>query len=175
MNKPKERHISQNSTIYTFTLVKRVHHTAVFLAIWWVLAFAMLFWELSHTRWIGFFAALLIVPVAHALLIALILRKQAGLQRHEWRWSFQPPWFGLIPVSYAALPKVRTLELQLFFIMLVLIGCLYPWLALESLIVAVFVHLWVTLPRLGLLWRFRSYQEKGYMIINEKDTSCYFQ
>ncbi|MCZ8517521.1 hypothetical protein O9H85_35335 [Paenibacillus filicis] len=146
-----------------------------FTYVYWGIALALWIRDVVLSEPLPFLISLVLVPLIHLLLVIVIRRVKRSQAFRQWQLSFRLPWFGLVPSSYAAVARVRSLQLQLLFVTAVLIGCLYPWLPSELLFHLLFFHLWVMLPRLYILWRFRAHREEGYLIINDKDTSCYAQ
>lgn len=175
MNKYNDRNLSKDSTIYTYTLLKRVRHSLPISCTLWLIALIPLVWDLYRLQPAFFFISFIALPILHVLLITVIGKLKSDQGLRQWRLSFRVPWFGFAPIGYVALSKIFSLHLQVFFITLVVIGCFYPWLPQELLAQLLYLHLWLMLPRLFILWRFRSFRHTAYLIVNSKDTSCYLQ
>lgn len=181
---PRDRTLSKESTIYTYRLLKRVHYKPIFFQVYWILtvcafigaAIAISFASLS-TGLIGVPVGVIGIPLVQTLLLRLLLRTKVKHAPQSWSWSYRLPWFGYAPGTdtYIAMTKVRRLHFHVLWIVLVLLGCLYPWLSPSLLGFLVFVHLWLLLPRLVIIFLLRKHSSSGYLKINENDSSCYAQ
>ncbi|TVY06827.1 hypothetical protein [Paenibacillus cremeus] len=175
MNTSNDKSLSKDSTIYTYRLLKRVHHKFAYLAVLWLLPSILLLWDLLQGWPLLLLFCFIGVLLAHTLFIRLYFKMKAGHFPKEWRWSFRLPWFGLVPGSYLALARMRNLHAQLLWINMAILCCLYPWCSTTILAHLAFVHLWLLVPRLFIFTSMRKFSSSGYLKINEKDTSCYAQ
>ncbi|MEC0211271.1 hypothetical protein ABEX47_32530 [Paenibacillus ehimensis] len=174
--------MSKDSTIYTYRLLKRVHYKPILFQVYWILtvslfigaAIAISFASLPAGL-IGVPAGVIGIPLVQTLLLRLLLRTKEKHAPQAWSWSSRLPWFGYAPETYIAMTKVRRLHFHVLWIVLVLLGCLYPWLSPSLLGFLVFVHLWLLIPRLIIIFLLRKHSSSGYLKINENDSSCYAQ
>lgn len=170
-----DRTLSKESTIYNYRLLKRVHHKILHHYAYWLLTVLAWICALLYINPLPFGIVLFGTPLVHAVFLHTFHRTKEGEAPKAWGWSFRMPWFGYTPGNYIALAKVRRLHNQLFWIVLVILACFYPWLSTGVLLFAVFVHVWLLLPRFMVLFMLRKYKAKGFVKINPKDTSCYSQ
>ncbi|MBP1153455.1 MULTISPECIES: hypothetical protein [unclassified Paenibacillus] len=174
-NKPNERALSKDSTIYHYRLLKRIHRNPLYLYIYWSVLAIVTALSLFLLEPVPTLAGFVSVPILHAFILRLLLQTKEGQAPKSWRWSLRFPWLGYVPRSYISLAKVCRLHLQALWIIIVILGCFYPWLAPVFLAYLLFIHVWLLLPRLLLLYLLRAHMSNGYLIINENDTSCYAQ
>lgn len=174
-NKPNERALSKDSTIYHYRLLKRVHHNPLYLYIYWSILVIAAALSLFLLEPIPILAGLVGVPALHAFIFRLLLQTKEGQTPKSWRWSLRFPWLGYAPCSYISLAKVCRLHIQVLWIIIVILGCFYPWIAPVFLAYLLFIHGWLLLPRLLLLFLLRGHMTNGYLKINNNDTSCYAQ
>lgn len=167
--------VSQNSTIYTYRLLQRVHYQPYYFYIYTAIGIGAAAYSLLHLSPLQFMGGMIGVPLVHFFFLLLMLHTKEKRAAKTWRWYAGWPWIGYAPSGYLSLSRLRRLHRQLFWVLLLLAGCLYPWLPLPLLAFLGGYHLYLLFPRLFLLWRFRQHKEHGYVIINEKDTSCYAQ
>ncbi|WP_159888061.1 hypothetical protein [Paenibacillus puerhi] len=170
-----ERSLSKNSTIYNYRLLKRIHHKPLMHYAYWLCTVLAWIGALLLIDPLPFGLVLFGVPVFHAIFLRLLLQIKESYVPRSWRWSLRLPWFGYAPASYISLSKVGRLHSQLFWVGLLVLACLYPWIGDRLLLFSVFLHVWILLPRLLLLFLLRRHRAAGLMKINERDTSCYAQ
>lgn len=170
-----DRTLSKDSTIYNYRLLRRVHHKAVHHYAYWLLTVLAWIYALLHIELLSFAVVLFGIPLVHAVFLHTLHRTKEGQAPKAWRWSFRMPWFGYTPGNYIALAKVLRLHNQLFWIVLLILACFYPWLSTDVLLFAMFYHVWLLLPRLMIIFMFRKYKSSGLLKINPHDTSCYTQ
>ncbi|MDQ1910973.1 hypothetical protein RAC89_10925 [Paenibacillus sp. GD4] len=170
-----DRHLSKESTIYHYRLLQRIHHKPAVLYSYWALLLILLAWDIIQWNPWPFASAGLTVPVLHLTITYFSLRTMDGKSPKGWGWAFELPWFGYRPNGYISLEKLLKVHMQLLFITLVIVGCLFPWLSLNALGHLVFIHLWLIFPRFVILLKLHKHLHTGYVKINEADTSCYAQ
>lgn len=174
-NKPNERSLSKDSTIYHYRLLKRIHYKPFFAYMFWPVAaiIPLLSFFLIHPA--AVLSGIVVVPVLHAFIIQLLLRTKERYAPKTWKWSMRFPWLGYVPDSYIALAKACRLHLHTLWIVFIIIGCFYPWMSPMYLVYLLFIHIWLLLPRLLLLFLLRKHRSNGYLKLNDNDTSCYAQ
>ncbi|WP_127489465.1 hypothetical protein [Paenibacillus ehimensis] len=179
---PRDRTLSKDSTIYTYRLLKRVHYKPILFQVYWILTVSLFIGAAIAISFVSLPAGLIGVPagvigiaLVQTLLLRLLLRTKEKHAPQAWSWSSRLPWFGYAPETYIAMTKVRRLHFHVLWIVLVLLGCLYPWLSPSLLGFLVFVHLWLLIPRLIIIFLLRKHSSSGYLKINENDSSCYAQ
>lgn len=174
-NKPNERALSKDLTIYHYRLLKRIHYQPFYSYVFWpvMVIVPILSFFLLHP------AAVLVgivgVPVLQASIIRLLLQTKERHAPKTWRWSMRFPWLGYAPDSYISLAKVCRLHLHTLWIIIIILGCFYPWSSPIYLVYLLFIHTLLLLPRLLLLFLLRKHISNGYLKINDNDTSCYAQ
>jgi hypothetical protein len=165
--------LSKNSTIYSYRLMMRIHHSAFKI----IFHFGVLVLIFTFAAWNGMILGLLfsypIVLLAHAILVAIYFRATRKKPIKGWSFRLDWLWSGILPEAHVPLGLVDKLHQQLFWIGLVLITGLFPWISSKFFMNLTLMHLWLLAPRLWIIFRFRAYRHSGLLKINKKDTSCY--
>lgn len=169
-----KQELSKESTVYHYRLLKRIHYSTILNLIYWGILVSMLAWELIHLRPYAMLLGIAFLPLLHALLIYLHITLKEKRPLTHWQFRFRLPWLGLAPTNHIGLKRFRGLQMQVFWVTIMIIGCFYPWAPLD-MISLLFVHLWIFLPRLIILFRLRKHSTRGFIKLNDKDTSCYSQ
>ncbi|TXK78212.1 hypothetical protein [Paenibacillus sp. N3.4] len=171
----QEPNLSKQSTIYSYTLVKRMYHSLYKIIIYFILLLAMLTYKFDPGNWISFILSYPLLLIFHSLLIRIYFQFTIGMAMRGWSYRWGIFWSGYLPDGNASIRLVTIIQLHLFWIGLAIIVLLYPWIPTPWLIHLTIFHLWMLMPRLWMLFRFRPYRKSGLIKITSKDTSCYVQ
>ncbi|WP_091176386.1 hypothetical protein [Paenibacillus sp. 1_12] len=169
-----KQELSKESTVYHYRLLKRIHYSTILNLIYWGFLLSILVWELIHLRPYALLLGMAFLPLLHALLIYLHITLKEKRPLTHWQFQFRMPWLGLAPTNHIGLKRLWGLQLQVFWITIMIIGCFYPWAPID-MISLFLVHVWIFLPRLLILFRLRKHMSKGFVKLGDKDTSCYSQ
>ncbi|MDF2724666.1 MAG: hypothetical protein K0Q59_4341, partial [Paenibacillus sp.] len=147
--------LNKESTIYNFTLIKKVRHRPLLLLLYGILPLpAALFLSVTVSRWIwlAIMAGLVLLPLLYSLLTHLYLRLIGSDIGGSWSFAWRLPWLGLLPKLHFPLRNVILIHHQLFWIGLAAIGCLYPWLGIGEWGALAALHIWFLLPRYWIFY-----------------------
>jgi hypothetical protein len=172
MNK---KELSKDSTVYHYRLLKRIHYNSILILIYWGILVGIFIWEVVSLWSFSMLFALVLIPLLHTMLIYLHVTLKEKRTLAHWFFRIRLPWLGFAPTYHISLQKYRSIQLQVLWITIMIIGCFYPWVAHDLILNLLLVHLWIFLPRLMIFFRFRKHSKIGLMKLNEKDTSCYSQ
>lgn len=175
MSMKQEAILSKQSTIYSYTLVKRIYHSLYKKILYFLVLALAVFFKFDPANWHPFLLGYPIILVFHTLLVRIYFQFTIGMAMRGWSYRWGIFWFGSLPDGYASIKLVSRIQLHLFWIGLSMIILLYPWIPITWLISLMVFHLWILMPRLWMLFRFRPYRKNGLIKITEKETSCYLQ
>ncbi|WP_040953010.1 hypothetical protein [Gorillibacterium massiliense] len=171
-----ERSISEQSTVYHYTLVRKINASPLSSA-------AMLFifagyltaaWLLSGAKaGIAVVAAIVAVPLAHFLFTRLYITYTKQFHSAPWKSRYSLPWPGHLPAGTVGHKAYRLWLHQLSLICAAVIALLYPWLPAPWFAALLFIHLWLILPRYAVLWSFRKLGSGGLIRFGDRDVSLY--
>ncbi|MBD0384519.1 hypothetical protein [Paenibacillus sedimenti] len=167
--------LSKNSTIYSYTLMKRMHHAVYKIILYFLLLVTILLYQLNTTNWLAILISYPILIIAHTLLVRIYFQFTIGSAMRGWSFKWGIFWCGILPDGNASIRLVSKVQLHLFWIGLAYIAILYPWIPHIWLKYLAIFHFWIMMPRLWMLFRFRPYRKNGLIKITSKDTSCYMQ
>ncbi|UKS26195.1 hypothetical protein LOZ80_32410 [Paenibacillus sp. HWE-109] len=171
----QEPNLSKQSTIYSYTLVKRIYHSLYKTILYFaILAIAVLY-KFDSSSWLPLLVSYPLLLMFHTLLVRTYFQFTIGMAMRGWSYRLGIFWSGFIPDGHASVRLVSRIQLHLFWIGLSVILLLYPWIPEKWLIYLTIFHLWMLMPRLWILFRFRPYNKTGLVKISEKETSCYIQ
>ncbi|MCD1261916.1 hypothetical protein B5M42_024280 [Paenibacillus athensensis] len=165
--------LSKDSTIYNYKLMKRMRHSLVKIAFYLAMLAALAGLGLKHGSWAPYLLSYPILLVAHVVLVRLYFQFTVGGMMRNWTFHWGFFWIGLLPVGNASIRLVSRVQLHLFWIGLTGLAVLYPWMPPNWMYALMLVHMWMLVPRLWMLFRFRPYRKAGLIKITGKDTSCY--
>lgn len=175
MSTKQEPNLSKQSTIYSYTLVKRIYHSLYKRILYFLILALALFFKFDPTNWIPMLVSYPILLVFHTLLVRAYFQFTIGMAMRGWSYRWGIFWCGSLPDGHASIRLIGKVQLHLFWIGLSLIMILYPWIPIPWLVYFMIFHIWMLMPRLWMLFRFRPYRKTGLMKISEKETSCYLQ
>jgi hypothetical protein len=171
----RDQQLSKESTVYHYQLVQRVHHTIVYSVVYWAVLAVYFIWDLIHLQLFPLPVSVVLMPLLHTVLTFVYYTLKEKRSLSQWTFHYSLFWIGYTPTSYISMRRLVRLYLHLLWTTIVICGCFYPWLSHHVIFHLLFVHLWLLLPRLFVLFRFRRYIEGGLIKINQSDTSCYVQ
>jgi hypothetical protein len=167
--------ISKDSTVYSYTLVKKIPHNLPLTALYWAFPALWLIKDAAEGGWASFLSGWIGVLVLQSVLMRICLFFIRNSSARYWSLRFGPVWTGFLPNGFVSLPWLRRLHLHAFWAGLAWIGALYPWLPGKVLQDLVFFHLWIMAPRLMMMALFRKKAPAGWLKISGRETSCYTQ
>lgn len=169
----QDRNFTDDSTIYSYKLVKRIHNNYLVIMILILLVMFALIGNLVQERAFTYMLCFPGILVLYLLITFAYLRTAYKDSRIEWRFGFNLIWIGLIPTSYCPYSLLKSLQVHLFFGGLFVICALYPWIGLAHWANLLFVHTWFMIPRLIVLSMLRPFRQHGLIKVHSNDTSCY--
>jgi hypothetical protein len=169
----QDRNLSKDSTIYNYKLLKRVRYPKLYTLPYLTLPIAAFAWGIVHKHPFVLVCSIVIVFVIHELFMKLLFKQAIVKSPKVWAFRMQFPWLGLVPNQHYSLSGFVTANAQLFFVPIIFMACAYPWIPLYTLLHIAFFHIWVLLPRIIVLAKFRKHRSIGLIKINRQDTSCY--
>ena len=175
MSIQQESNLSKQSTIYSYTLMRRIYHSLYKIVLYYLSLILVIFYKFEPSHWLPLLVSYPLVLILHTLLIRAYFLFTIGMAMRgcSYRWGIF--WSGFLPEGHASVRLVTKVQLHLFFIGLALILILYPWIPGTWLIHITIFHCWMLFPRLWMLLRFQPYRKNGLVKITSKDTSCYMQ
>ncbi|WP_028551882.1 hypothetical protein [Paenibacillus sp. UNC451MF] len=171
----REKQISKESSVYHYRLLQRIRYKQAFIIAFWCLPGIAYVWDLIRWHPLPMLLSVVLIPLLHTLIIYLYFTFKEKRPLHQWGIQYRFPWIGFVPLGYFALYRMLNLNLHLLWVTAVICGCFFPWVSFDMILHAMFIHLWILLPRFILIFLMRHCMEDGYLKINEQDTSCYAQ
>lgn len=170
--------LDKESTIYNFTLIKKVRHRPIPLLLYGILPLPVaVFLSISVSPWslLSFIAGLLLLPLLYSLLTKLYVKLLGSEQGGAWSFAWRLPWLGLLPNQHFPFRAVTRIHHQLLWIGLAVICCLYPWIDRGHWLSLLALHIWFLIPRYWIFFLLRRSKKPGLLKINDHDTSYYVQ
>ncbi|NQX70576.1 hypothetical protein HQN90_30990 [Paenibacillus alba] len=175
MSTIQDPNLSNQSTIYSYTLVKRLYHSLYKTILYFLLLALALLYKFDTSNWLPLLVSYPLLLMFHTLLVRAYFQFTIGMAMRGWSYRWGIFWCGFLPDGNASIRLVSRIQLHLFWIGLSIILLLYPWIPDHWLIYLTIFHIWMVMPRLWMLFRFRPYRKAGLIKITDKDTSCYIQ
>jgi hypothetical protein len=172
----KEQKIAQHSTFYNYTLIKKIWFTRAFSLFCLYFNIILLGCDVIYFRLEGLIAYLIGLPAIALLqfiLITIVLQTTNEPSRKHWRMNIQLPCVGYLPNGFVALKSLYRVHAHLLLVGSAVIGFIYIWLPASYFNSLMFVHLGLLLPRLIILWKFKSLKPSGLVKFSETDVSYY--
>jgi hypothetical protein len=170
--------LDKDSTIYNFTLIRKVRHRPLPLLLYGLLPFPIaVFLAKSVSSWSLLWVAggLLLLPLMYGILTNLYLKLLGTDQRGTWSYAWRLPWVGLLPNQHFPLRIITRIHHQLLWIGLAFICCSYPWISKVHWLTLIALHVWFLAPRYWIFFLLRRSKKPGVLKINASDTSLYVQ
>jgi hypothetical protein len=172
----KESKISENSTIYNYTLIQKIPFAPSLLAAYILLLIVWVSYDLYALRKEGLYAFVvgaLVVYAMHWGLLRLSLHMTLDPSRDIWSFEWKIPCSGYMPSGYIAFRTLKRLHFQLLFVGIALIIVFYVWFSGAYLSNFIFFHLWLLLPRFIVLLKFRQLNKVGFVKFGKQEASFY--
>lgn len=167
------------ATIYQYKHVKRIivrneMLVSYLLCVMLLLAVLILYYDIYGLfAWLIGFAA---VQVLHIIIILVTFIQVDEAADRKWKWTIIPPWTGFMPSNDISFSVFRKVHNQVFWLGLILIGIMYPWLPPSIMISLVTWHIWLLTPRLLLNMRLRILSKKtraGILRVQHKEVNFF--
>jgi len=152
-----------SATIYQYKVVKRVPIkneiiASYLLSILLVLAFQAYYYDTYGIfAWLISFAA---VQILHFIIIVVTFIQIDEAADRQWKWTIFPPWIGYRPANDINYRVFRKVHNHVFWLGIILISILYPWLNASIMISLITWHIWLVVPRFLLSMRFKKHFKK---------------
>lgn len=172
----KDRHLSEHSTIYNYTLLKKIPYSTYYKAVYaGVLALGAISLVTTYglAAFITIVIAYVLVQVLHAMLLRQLLSIAHSNQRNIWKFKLNFPSVGYLPEGFIPSSLYKRLHLHLAIVGTAVIGLAYVWVQPLYFYSLLMMHVWVLLPRLFHLWQFHKLKKSGLIKCNPLDTSFY--
>jgi hypothetical protein len=173
MNK---RLIPQDSTIYNYTLIRRMPNSRLYMTLWYITLTVCLLYAYRKAGFHGAFLFTLAIPVVlllHCIIITLIHKVKPPVPGQNWRLHVHFPWLGFIPAGYVSLTVLVRLHNHLWLIGVAVILAVYPWFPAAFCDAALFIHCWILFPRMPVMFIMSRAGKSGLCKITKADTSLY--
>lgn len=168
--------LSEQSTIYHYTLLRRFTRKHPFCRVYSVGLLLWLFTDAVYLGWHGVIqlaASAVAALGAHALIVLLLLRLSKGNVPRIWGWVAAYPFFGFIPLGYVPASQWSRANRHRLLIGFSLIALLYVWLPLSWLANAAAAHYLLLLPQLVYISSFIRRYKNGLVRATSSEISLY--
>lgn len=165
------------ATIYQYKHVKRITIrnemvVSYILCILILVAFQLLYYDMYglFSSLIGFAA----VQILHLIIILITFIQVHQAADRKWKWTIVPPWIGFMPANDISFSVFRKVHVHVFWLGIILIGTLYPWLPPSLMISLITWHIWLLAPKLFLIFKLRKSAKKiqtGIIRVHFKDVN----
>ncbi|WP_166245766.1 hypothetical protein [Paenibacillus turpanensis] len=170
-------HQQRDTTIYQYKLIRKVtHRSAAFFALPVLLAGAFVFNALQGNP-LQMVMLVLWIPiwlVIHRFLISLLQRIRQDPGASRWGWRKGWPWFGFLPNYHYGLRTFLMYYWNLLFVGIAAACLIAPWGDWLWAANALFIHLWLVVPRIATALRLkRGSKDYGMIRITDQDIGYY--
>lgn len=171
-----KHHISEESTVYHYTLLYRFTRNYAFYRIYvaflclWLLV-DLIYWRLNGA--VAFAGSIAAVLVIHAVIATLLVGFTRGTVPRLWSWGYAFPFFGYMPAGFVTVGSWNRANRHRLTIGFALIALLYVWLPLPWFTNAVAAHYFLLLPQLIYISRCVRINSLGLIKVNTNDISLY--
>ncbi|WP_409343851.1 hypothetical protein [Paenibacillus sp. MBLB4367] len=172
----KDRHLSEQSTIYNYTLLKKIPYSKYYKTMYagaLLLGTTLLFTTFGIRAVVSILIAYVIVQLLHVLLLRQLLSLAHANNRNVWKIKLDFPSVGYLPDGFIAASLFKRLHLHLFVVGTAVIAMTYLWVEPVYFYSLLIMHTWVLFPRFLHLWRFRKLNKTGLIKCNPLDSSFY--
>lgn len=173
-NGSRRNEISKESSIYHYTLVQKFRlppeWNKYYLYSLILLVLLIVLFSAWYQVWLTI-PCYLIIQLLHVGIMYL----STSINRHvnmEWKWYKHLPWTGLMPKKYISFTRYKHILLQILFIGLAFILFASPWIKPVVSMTCLFLHIWILVPKLILIWINRNYRDH-YMIVEQNTVLLY--
>ncbi|TBL68995.1 hypothetical protein [Paenibacillus thalictri] len=171
----REQQVNKDATIYNYRLLKRLRYPMMYTYVYIGLLGALYAADLFRMDPVRLPACFAFVAASHYGVIRLLFIMKEERAPQAWSLHLRLPWVCLIPDNYYSLNKLAKLHQQLFWVPMILLTCLYPWVSSLTMLYLLVSHLWLALPRILVFYLFRKHIQSALIKISAQDTSCYAQ
>lgn len=167
------------ATIYQYKHVKRLIIPGELLFSYLVCAVILLGIQYLLYDMYGLFSSLIGfvgIQFIHLLIILLTFINVHEATDRKWAWSIVPPWTGFRPandINYSVFRKVHT---QMFWLGIIIVAVMYPWLPSSLMISLMFWHIWLLAPKLVITLILRRAMKKtklGIIRVQNKEVNLF--
>jgi hypothetical protein len=173
----KERGISTESTIYNFSLIKKISYSRLYISFYCLtfIFFMVLNVAFFHIKGLlMLLLAIALVQLLHYIIVRLLLAIEARSSvQGPWKINWSLPCVGYLPINFISNRLLAKIHFHLLLIGTVCIGLLYAWVPANFFFYFLFTHMWVLLPRFIVLWNFKRLSKPGLIKFNNRDASYY--
>lgn len=167
-----------NATFYHYRLLKKVLVPKALVSSFITLPFIWLAAETIFISWTSIFFFLLAFPVA--LWIQYVVSRSVLIivshsYHKRWRFSRQLPWIGYMPDQFVRYSAFRPVYLHTAWIGCCIAAILIPWSPVSFVFALFFWHIWLSMPTLLVMLRFRKQPKDGMLKITGLEISYYMQ
>jgi len=167
------------ATIYQYKHVKRILIRNELLVSYLLSALIVVAFQYLYYDMYGLFSTLIgfvALQVLHFLIMWLTFITVHQAADRKWKWTIIPPWTGFIPANDISFSVFRRVHNQMFWLGIIVIGVIQPWLP-TSISISLFVwHIWLLAPRLLINLRLRKLSKKkhtGILRIQDKEVNLF--
>ncbi|MFD2115499.1 transposase [Paenibacillus yanchengensis] len=166
----------EHATIYQYKLTKRIVISreliqSHFLTL--AIFTGFLLWIYNIGGLFGWLAGFTIVQLLHLFVLLITFIRVEEATDRKWIWRINPPWVGFKPANDINLLLFRRVHRHLFWIGLLIIAMMYPWVPAALTISMFFWHIWLIVPRLLLAFFFRKQPKNGVIRLQSFEASYY--
>ena len=168
--------LQKDSTIYHYQLIKRVHFHRLYLPVVLLplpVFLAVETYLYGWNEWPWLIVSYLFVQALHTVLSQILLKFRDVAGKTPWHFRLSLPWNGYAPKKNISLSFLWQMQLHLLVIGMAVIGCFVPWVPPLFAANLLFIHLWILIPRLTLMFFLRSKERDGVVKLNDTDISLY--
>uniref|UniRef100_UPI00334269D0 hypothetical protein n=1 Tax=Castellaniella defragrans TaxID=75697 RepID=UPI00334269D0 len=166
----------EQATIYQYKLTKRITITRELIQshfLMLIIFTVFLAWLYQLEGLFGWLAGFIIVQLLHLLVLLMTFIRMDEATDRKWIWRINPPWIGFKPANDINITLFRRVHRHLFWIGLLLIAIMYPWVPIPLTISMFFWHIWLIVPRLLLTFFFRKQPKHGVIRLQSFEASYY--
>lgn len=167
------------ATIYQYKHVKRILIRNEMLVSYLLCAIIIVAFQYLYFNMYGLFSALIgfvALQILHLLIMSLTFITVHQAADRKWKWTIVPPWIGFLPANDISFNVFRRVHNQMFWLGIIIIGVMQPWLPSSIMISLIAWHFWLLVPRLLLNMRLRKLSKKtraGILRIQNKDVNFF--
>lgn len=167
------------ATIYQYKHVKRIMIRNEMLISYFLCAMIVVVFQYMYFNLFGLFSSIIgfvALQMLHWLIMWLTFITVHQAADRKWKWTIIPPWIGFIPANDISFTVFRRVHNQMFWLGIIVIGVLQPWLPPSIMISLITWHIWLLAPRLLLNMRLRKLSKKnraGILRIQNNDVNFF--
>lgn len=167
------------ATIYQYKHVKRIMIRNEMLISYFLCAMIVVVFQYMYFNLYGLFSTIIgfvALQMLHWLIMWLTFINVHQAADRKWKWTIIPPWIGFIPANDISFTVFRRVHNQMFWLGIIVIGVLQPWLQPSIMISLITWHIWLLAPRLLLNMRLRKLSKKnraGILRIQNNDVNFF--